>query len=75
MLSQAQSIVPLSSVPGSVNDPVNVVGTNVSGPLSPMRLPPLPLKAVIVGATFATATVKVAWPEPLSLSVTLTVTV
>src|ERR687885_970477 len=62
----------LSTRPGSVNVPLKVVGTKTSGPERPVLVP---LKAVIVGGTFATVTLKVAWPEPPSLSVTFTVTV
>src|SRR5919199_493321 len=62
----------LSFTPGSLNVPLKVVGTNTSGPERPVLVP---LKAVIVGGTFPTVTLKVARPEPPSLSVTFTVTV
>src|SRR2546423_5493091 len=63
----------LSTLPGSLNVPLKVTGAvKTSGPERPVVVP---VKAVMVGATFATVAVKVFVPEPPSLSVTLTVTV
>src|SRR5947207_618642 len=63
----------LSMRPGSLNVPLKVTGAvKTSGPERPVVVP---VKLVIVGGTFETATLNVAWPEPPSLSVTFTVTV
>jgi len=58
----------LSFAPGSVNEP------RLKLVLRPSVVDWL-AGAVTVGATLDTMTVKVAWPGPPSLSVTLTVTV
>src|SRR2546423_553422 len=63
----------LSIRPGSLNVPLKVTGAvKTSGPERPVVVP---VKLVIVGATFETVTLNVAWPEPTSLSVTFAVTV
>src|ERR671924_2236809 len=60
----------LSSVPGSLNEPLNVVGTKTSGPKSPVLVPE---KLVMTGGRVPTVILKGFWPEPPSFSVTLPV--
>src|SRR5919197_1323535 len=64
---------PEPTTTGSLNVPLKTTGAvKTSGPARPVVVP---VKAEIVGGTFETVTLKVAWPEPPSLSVTFTVTV